>query len=111
MQHAGGGWAGDVDVIDALDLTTAQLIEEVFAKRVSTDEIILHKDAKGCAVFPVRSENWEQPIDGRSMMTKRIRKSKKITAIEGEEPEDGDDEAGDQVKESSGRKKPRSEQQ
>ena len=47
VQHAGGGWAGDVDVIDVLDLTNAQLIEEVFVTRVSADVIILDKDSKG----------------------------------------------------------------
>ena len=57
-QHAGGGWPADVDIIDALDVTNAQLVEEVFVKRVSTDEIILDKDSKEDITFPVRSENW-----------------------------------------------------
>ena len=39
VQQSGGGWSGDVDVLDARGLANAQLIEEVHTKRVSANEI------------------------------------------------------------------------
>ena len=39
VQQSGGGWSGDVDILDARDLTNAQLIEEAHTKRVSANEI------------------------------------------------------------------------
>ena len=37
--NAGGGWTGDVDVLDAVELTNALLHSEVHCRRVSSNEI------------------------------------------------------------------------
>ena len=76
-QQAGGGWNGDVEVIDAFDLTNAQEVSEVYTKRVSADEIVIDKDVHGDFIFPIISEDWVQPIDGRRM-TRRILKNNRL---------------------------------
>ena len=63
--NAGGGWTGDVDVLDAVELTNAQLHSEVNCRRINHKEIDIDKDAKGDFVFPVLSEEWEQPADSK----------------------------------------------
>ena len=71
--NAGGGWTGDVDVLDAVELTNAQLHSEVYCRRIHHKEIDTDKDVKGDFVFPVLSEEWEQPADSKNM-TRAIRK-------------------------------------
>ena len=53
--NAGGGWTGDIDVLDAVELTIAQLHSEVTCRRISFKEIDVDKDAKGDFIFPVLS--------------------------------------------------------
>ena len=71
--NAGGGWTGDIDVLDAVELTNAQLHSEVTCRRISYKEIDIDKDAKGDFIFPVLSEEWEQPSDSKNM-TRTIRR-------------------------------------
>ena len=71
--NAGGGWTGDIDVLDAVELTNAQLHSEVTWRRISSKEIDVDKDAKGEFIFPVLSEEWEQPSDSKNM-TRTIRR-------------------------------------
>ena len=71
--NAGVGWTGDIDVLDAVELTNAQLHSEVNCRRISYKEIDIDKDAKGDFIFPVLSEEWEQPADSKNM-TRTIRK-------------------------------------
>ena len=42
-QRAGGGWSGDVDILDSLELTTAGEIEELHTKRISASEMVVTK--------------------------------------------------------------------
>ncbi len=75
VQNAGGGWSGDVEVIDSIDLTNAQHAEEVHVKRVNANEISILKHKDGSFTFPVREEEWEQPLDTK-IMSRRIKKGK-----------------------------------
>ena len=75
-QNAGGGWSGDVDVIDILELTTAGDIEEVHTKRISAAEMIVTKLNKDF-VFPIVKYGWEQPNDGQKL-TRRNRVGKRL---------------------------------
>ena len=74
MQQAGGGWSGDVDILDAIHMTNAQESSELYTKRVSANEISVEKDSKGNFVYPILQEGWAQPLDG-FRMTKRIQKA------------------------------------
>lgn len=71
--NAGGGWTGDVDVLDAVELTNAQMHSEVNCRRISHKEIDIDKGEKGEFTFPVIFESWEQPVDSKNM-TRTIRK-------------------------------------
>ena len=44
--NAGGGWTGDIDVLDAVELTNALLHSEVTCRRINHKEIDIDKDAK-----------------------------------------------------------------
>ena len=65
-QNSGGGWSGDVDIIDSLELTTAGDIEEVHCKRISAAEMIVTKLDKEF-VFPIVKYGWDQPNDGHKL--------------------------------------------
>lgn len=62
VQHAGGGWAGDVDLIDALDLTNAMLSEEDHVERISANEILSEKDARGESLSPYYQKNGSSQL-------------------------------------------------
>lgn len=68
--NVGGGWTGDIDVLDAVELTNALMHSEVHCRRI---EITVHKDANADFVCPVQSEDWLQPMDSKNM-TRTIRK-------------------------------------
>ena len=76
-QNLGGGWSGDVEVIDAFELTHAGEISGAHCKRVHSSEITIQKHPDGKFMFPVTEQAWEQPLDNYKM-TRRIRKGKKI---------------------------------
>lgn len=90
VQQSGGGWSGDVDIMDALDLTNAQSVEEVRTERFSANEITIMK--KGGVeqkvidkavtfddfIFPVREDEWRQPLDGRKMARRMIKKGELV---------------------------------
>ncbi len=65
--NAGGGWTGDVDVLDATELTHALLHSEVHCRRISAQAITIDKEKDGKFVFPVIEDDWEQPIDGHKL--------------------------------------------
>ena len=71
--NAGGGWTGDIDILDAVELSNAQLHSEATCRRINFKEIDVDKDAKEDFIFPVLSEEWEQPSDSKNM-TRTIRK-------------------------------------
>ena len=71
--NAGGGWTGDVDVLDAVELTNALLHSEVHCRRVSSNEIQIDNDSNGDFKFPARTDEWQQPVDSKNF-TKVIRK-------------------------------------
>ena len=72
-QKAGGGWSGDVDILDSLELTTAGEIEELHTKRISASEMIVTK-LNGDFVVPVAKHNWAQPNDGHKLTAGSCRK-------------------------------------
>ena len=44
-QQAGGGWSGDVEIMDSMDLTNATSVEDCHTKRLNANEItVLKKD-------------------------------------------------------------------
>ena len=55
-QKAGGGWSGDVDILDSVDLTTAGEIDELYTKRISASEMTVTK-LRGEFVFPIVENN------------------------------------------------------
>ena len=77
-QKAGGGWSGDVDILDSLELTTAGDIEEVHTKRISAAEMVVTKLDKEF-VFPIIKYGWDQPNDGHKL-TRRNRVGKRLEA-------------------------------
>ena len=56
-QKAGGGWSGDVDILDSVDLTTAGEIEVLYTKRISGSEMTATK-LHGEFIFPIVKHNW-----------------------------------------------------
>ncbi len=68
VQRAGGGWSGDIEVIDAIDLTNAQTVDDIHVKRVSAQEITVLKTKNGSFSFPILEEGWEQPVDSRYLI-------------------------------------------
>ena len=71
MQKHGGGYTDNVWILDGIELTNAQSTDEVHTKHVHEKEITVQKDANNNFIFPVISEEWQQPHDGRKM-TRRI---------------------------------------
>jgi len=49
--NAGGGWTGDIDILDAVELSNAQLHSEVTCRRINSKEIDVDKDAKEDFIF------------------------------------------------------------
>ena len=86
-QHAGGGWAGDVYVIDAFEMTNAESYRGLYTKRVSADEITIEKKTAEFT-FPVLEHGWEQPSDGSVKMTRRTRKAERIVIPDDSEADD-----------------------
>lgn len=90
VQQSAGGWSGDVNVLDARDLTNSPLIEEVHTERVSANEITVMKKDNGRQkesanevtfddfLFPVKDEEWRQPLDGRRMTRRIIKKGELV---------------------------------
>ena len=76
-QKAGGGWSGDVDILDSLELTTAGDIEEVHTKRIAAAEMVVTK-LDGDFLFPIK-HGWDQPNDGHKL-TRRVRVGKRLEA-------------------------------
>ena len=72
-QQSGGGWSGDVEIIDSMDLTNATSVQECHTKRFNANEItVLKKDGVEQKVedknvtfdnfiFPIIEENSRSP--------------------------------------------------
>ena len=97
-QQAGGSWSGDIEVIDAIDLTNASSTNEIHAWRISAQEITVNKPKDGNFVFPIIEEDWDQPSND-AILTRRIKQVTKLVTLrsdntdpdnaqEGEEDED-----------------------
>ena len=88
-QQAGGGWSGDLEIMDSMDITNASSVEELHTKRINANEVTILKkegieqewsDQPGRVknevtfdnlIFPIIDDNFRQPLDGRKM-TRRI---------------------------------------
>ena len=64
-QKYGGGYTDNVWVLDGIELTNVETTDEVHSKRVHGKEITVFKDVSGNFIYPVISEEWRQPFDGR----------------------------------------------
>ena len=60
VQHAGGGWTGDVYVIDQEEICNAEFKSEVTVKRFKADEVIVMQEG-GSFRFPMLEYDLKQP--------------------------------------------------
>ena len=51
-QIVGGGWSGDLYVLDALQLGSADSIHRAYVRRIKADEVFIEKDDKDRFIFP-----------------------------------------------------------
>ena len=65
MQHAGGGWTGDVRIIDWQEVEQAQRRTDIHIKRMKADEVELVKTEKHI-FFPVKTGILVMPEDPAS---------------------------------------------
>ena len=72
-QKHGGGYTDNMWVLDGIKLANVESTDEVHSERVHEMEITVLKDASGDFYFPVLSENWNQPHDGRKLTRRRGR--------------------------------------
>ena len=73
-QISGGGWSGDLYVLDCNQLSSAQAIYDVYVRRIKAEEVFADKDAVGNFVFPCADGSQNQPL-GTSKSFKRFEKS------------------------------------
>ena len=52
-QIVGGGWSGDLLVLDALQLGSVDSIHRVYVRRIKAEEVFAPKDAKDNYIFPL----------------------------------------------------------
>ena len=62
-QQAGGGWSGDVEVMDSRDLTHATSVDELRTERINANEItVLKGDGVEQSSDKVTFDNFTFPI-------------------------------------------------
>ena len=61
--NAGGGWSGDLYVIDWESLANAKSYWEVYPRRVKHAEVMVDGIEDNKFVFPVRSGQLRQPLE------------------------------------------------
>ena len=85
-QHAGGGWQGDLHVVDIEELTTAEYVSDVNIKRLKSAEVDIITE-NGEFSFPVIEDDLQQP-GGRPPYVRPKRKTPALEHIPEEEQED-----------------------
>ena len=87
VQHAGGGWTGDLRVIDQEEINEATLVSEVYPKRFKSSEVFVRL-RKEKVYFPLAEGNLSQP----GLDAKRAKRIKKSKSPEDEESDDDEEE-------------------
>jgi hypothetical protein len=72
-QMSGGGWSGDLYVLDCNQVSSAEAIHEVYVRRIKAEEVFASKE-NGNFVFPCAAKTISQPL-GTSKSFKRFEKS------------------------------------
>ena len=93
VQHAGGGWTGDLWVIDKEEISTAEYLSDVTHKRFTNVEVDIIKDGEEFK-FPMIEEELDQP-GGRPPFVRRKRKTPALEYIPVEEQQEILDENSD----------------
>ena len=73
-QMSGGGWSGDLYVLDCNQLSAAEAIYDVYVRRIKAEEVFVDKDAHGNFVFPCADGKLAQPL-GTSKSFRRFERS------------------------------------
>jgi len=90
VQHAGGGWTGDLNVIDWEELENAGHVSEIYLRRSKADEITVIFDAgnNNKHNFPLVDGELSQPgLPTRQRQRRKTRKEKKKERKEAEAEE------------------------
>ena len=84
--HAGGGWTGDLLLIDQEEINTAEYRSDVYVKRIKAGEVHIVKD-ENSFIFPMIQYDLSQP-GGRPPYTRTRRKPaiREVVPLEDQEP-------------------------
>jgi len=76
VQHAGGGWSGDVNVLDWEELDKADYVSQCNIRRFKAEEVHAVKPG-GKFIFPLAEGDLRQPGDEQAQYRRSIRQRRK----------------------------------